>query len=153
MYKNSAVAEVTTCLEVADAAEPAAARGANVKNSLQGNVRARTASKASVLQSSEEEEVILATGMDDAADGQPEVQLRTNLNTLAFFVADLRTDATGSATYRFRVPELLTRWRIRGLVSPTTSKSAPSTRVSSPRSHSWCSPTSRASCVRATASC
>ena len=115
MYKNSAVAEVTTCLEVADAAEPAAARGAYVKNSLQGNVRARTASKASVLQTSEEEEAILATGMDDAASGQPEVQLRTNLNTLAFFVADLRTDSTGTAVYRFRVPDLLTRWRLRGL--------------------------------------
>ena len=116
MYKNVPMMEVSLSAEVVeDAAEPTAARGANVKNSLQGNVRARTASKASVLQTSEEEEVILATGMDDAAGGQPEVQLRTNLNTLAFFVADLRTDASGSATYRFRVPELLTRWRIRGL--------------------------------------
>ncbi|MBQ3788991.1 MAG: hypothetical protein II849_09350 [Bacteroidales bacterium] len=118
MYKNTPMLEVKSELvidaEVLDEAAPAAARGANVKNSLQGNVRARTASKASVLQSSEEEEV-LQTGMDDADGGQPEVQLRTNLNTLAFFVADLRTDSTGTATYRFRVPELLTRWRLQGL--------------------------------------
>lgn len=118
MYKNAPMLEVASELsidaEVLDEAAPAAARGANVKNSLQGNVRARTASKASVLQSSEEEEV-LQTGMDDADGGQPEVQLRTNLNTLAFFVADLRTDSTGIATYRFRVPELLTRWRLQGL--------------------------------------
>ena len=118
MYKNAPMLEVASELsidaEVVDEAAPAAARGANVKNSLQGNVRARTASKASVLQSSEEEEV-LQTGMDDADGGQPEVQLRTNLNTLAFFVADLHTDSTGTATYRFRVPELLTRWRLQGL--------------------------------------
>ena len=118
MYKNAPMLEVASELsidaEVLDEAAPAAARGANVKNSLQGNVRARTASKASVLQSSEEEEV-LQTGMDDADGGQPEVQLRTNLNTLAFFVADLHTDSTGTATYRFRVPELLTRWRLQGL--------------------------------------
>ncbi len=42
-------------------------------------------------------------------------EMRTNLNTLAFFVAGLRTDSTGIATYRFTVPELLTRWNVRGL--------------------------------------
>lgn len=111
MYKNAPMLEVATCLEVADEAAPAAARDANVKNSLQGNVRARTASKA-VLATAEEEEAVEEEVFDG---GQPEVQLRTNLNTLAFFVADLRTDSTGTATYRFRVPELLTRWRLQGL--------------------------------------
>ena len=43
------------------------------------------------------------------------VEVRSNLSTLAFFVADLHTDATGTATYRFHVPELLTRWRVRGM--------------------------------------
>lgn len=43
------------------------------------------------------------------------VQIRTNLSTLAFFVSDLRTDSTGTATYSFRVPELLTRWNVRGV--------------------------------------
>lgn len=43
------------------------------------------------------------------------VQLRSNLSPLAFFVADLHTDSTGTATYRFRVPDLLTRWKIKGL--------------------------------------
>ena len=43
------------------------------------------------------------------------VQVRTNLNTLAFFVAGLRTDSTGTATYSFTVPELLTRWNVKGL--------------------------------------
>lgn len=111
MYKNAPMLEVATCLEVADEAAPAAAREANVKNSLQGNVRARTASKAA-LATAEEEDAVEEEAFDG---GQPEVQLRTNLNTLAFFVADLRTDSTGTATYRFRVPELLTRWRLQGL--------------------------------------
>ncbi len=44
-----------------------------------------------------------------------EPQVRTNLNTLAFFVTDLHTDDSGVATYRFNVPELLTRWNVRGL--------------------------------------
>ena len=44
-----------------------------------------------------------------------EPQVRTNLNTLAFFVTDLHTDDNGVATYRFTVPELLTRWNVRGL--------------------------------------
>ena len=43
------------------------------------------------------------------------VQVRSNLNTLAFFVAGLRTDDSGTATYSFTVPELLTRWNVRGL--------------------------------------
>ena len=46
---------------------------------------------------------------------QQPVQVRTNLNTYAFFVAGLHTDSTGTATYRFTVPELLTRWRVKGL--------------------------------------
>lgn len=46
---------------------------------------------------------------------EPEPQLRANLSTLAFFAPALRTDSAGTATYRFTVPELLTRWNVRGL--------------------------------------
>ena len=53
-------------------------------------------------------------GGKPSAANQP-VQIRTNLSTLAFFVSDLRTDSTGTATYSFRVPELLTRWNVRGV--------------------------------------
>ena len=53
-------------------------------------------------------------GGKPSAANQP-VQIRTNLSTLAFFVSDLRTDSTGTATYSFRVPELLTRWSVRGV--------------------------------------
>lgn len=43
------------------------------------------------------------------------LQVRTNLNTLAFFATDIRTAADGTASYRFSVPELLTRWSVKGL--------------------------------------
>ncbi|MDY5969272.1 MAG: alpha-2-macroglobulin family protein [Bacteroidales bacterium] len=41
--------------------------------------------------------------------------LRTNLNTLAFFEPQLRTDVNGRASITFTVPELLTEWHIQGL--------------------------------------
>ena len=77
----------------------------------------------------QEEEVAFAVVEDDAVtmkanavqahkeDGGSSKQeaVRTNLNTLAFFAPTLRTDADGTTTYRFRVPELLTRWNVKGL--------------------------------------
>ena len=59
-------------------------------------------------------EMVVQTAEESAAP-EPEPQIRTNLNTLAFFVPGLRTDSSGTATYRFTVPELLTRWNVRGL--------------------------------------
>lgn len=54
-----------------------------------------------------------AAGGTAPVDDEP--QVRTNLNTLAFFAPALRTDENGSVTYRFTVPELLTRWNVRAL--------------------------------------
>ena len=87
--------------------------------------------EATVAEEEEAEEMIFSVVENDAVadaavltaaesgsgDGgaQPEVQVRTNLNTLAFFAADVRTDSAGTATYRFTVPELLTRWNVKGL--------------------------------------
>ena len=51
----------------------------------------------------------------DEGGTNPEVTLRSNLATLAFFAPDLRTDSDGTATYRFTVPDLLTRWNVRGM--------------------------------------
>ena len=64
----------------------------------------------------EDASVGVATGADRRYDaGGEEPQVRTNLNTLAFFAPAIQTDADGTATYRFTVPELLTRWNVRGL--------------------------------------
>ena len=54
-------------------------------------------------------------GYSDGSSAAQAVQVRTNLNTLAFFAPSLRTDADGTVTYRFTVPELLTRWNVKGL--------------------------------------
>lgn len=62
------------------------------------------------MEEEEAEEAIFSV-----VEKEPEVQLRANLSTLAFFAPDVRTDSTGTATYRFTVPELLTRWNVRGL--------------------------------------
>ncbi len=58
----------------------------------------------------EEEDAIFSV-----VEKEPEPQLRSNLSTLAFFAPALRTDSTGAVTYRFTVPELLTRWNVSGL--------------------------------------
>ena len=124
MYKtaaarNSAVVELSVVEDDAVVEESATARGESGMVTMQGNVR-----KGSV-NSDEAEEMVIQTAQEEPiavggvgySDGgaQPEVQVRTNLNTLAFFAADVRTDSTGTATYRFTVPELLTRWNVRGL--------------------------------------
>lgn len=58
----------------------------------------------------EEEEAIFSV-----VEKEPEPQLRSNLSPLAFFAPALRTDSSGTVTYLFTVPELLTRWNVRGL--------------------------------------
>lgn len=49
-----------------------------------------------------------APGSDDGSSARIEDEMR------AFWTADLRTDATGSATVRFTLPEQSTRWRLTG---------------------------------------
>lgn len=97
------------------------ARGESNMVTMQGGVRKRTGVNvnnelvfnASVIETEDEEAVLQSVPTDDAEPS--EVSLRTNFSTLAFFVADLHTDSTGTAIYRFRVPELLTRWKVKGL--------------------------------------
>lgn len=64
------------------------------------------------------ESIVAAVGGMGYSDGgtmQQPVQVRTNLNPYAFFVAGLHTDSLGNATYRFTVPEVLTRWKVMGM--------------------------------------
>ena len=62
------------------------------------------------------EDAVPAMGdIGNSEGGQQEVQVRTNLSTLAFFAPMLRTEEDGTTTYRFTVPELLTRWNVKGL--------------------------------------
>ncbi len=59
--------------------------------------------------------VVGGIGYSDGSSAASAVQVRTNLNTLAFFAADVRTGEDGTATYKFTVPELLTRWNVQGM--------------------------------------
>ena len=98
------------------------ARGESGMVTMQGNVRKRTGvnvnSAKMAVQTADavelEEEAALEAPAADLVETS-EVKLRSNLSTLAFFVSDLRTDSSGTAIYRFRVPELLTRWNVHGL--------------------------------------
>ena len=98
------------------------ARGEGGMVTMQGNVRKRTGvnvnSAKMAVQTADavelEEEAALEAPAADLVETS-EVKLRSNLSTLAFFVSDLRTDSSGTAIYRFRVPELLTRWNVHGL--------------------------------------
>ena len=56
-----------------------------------------------------EEEVSLDGG------GSGDIQIRQNLNTLAFFRPALRSTADGLVELSFTVPDLLTEWNIKGL--------------------------------------
>lgn len=58
-----------------------------------------------------------STGASDSSGDTeiPAPQPRTNFSPLAFFRPTLRTDSLGNADITFRVPDLLTRWSIRGL--------------------------------------
>lgn len=125
MYKNAEILpEVSTAFELAAEEEEeemvftvtdgGTARGESNMVTMQGNVRKRTANyEEVVLQTGAEEEADEATSTSDLIP-PTSTQLRTNLSTLAFFVAGLHTDSTGTATYRFTVPELLTRWKVKG---------------------------------------
>ena len=50
-----------------------------------------------------------------AADEAERPHLRTNLSTLGFFEPCLTTNNKGEASFSFTAPDLLTRWRIRGV--------------------------------------
>ena len=59
----------------------------------------------------------MTTGeMGGVEEAEPQAEpLRANLNSLAFFAPSLRTDTDGKVIYRFIVPDLLTRWNVRGM--------------------------------------
>ncbi len=56
-----------------------------------------------------------AEAEEEFAENNREEMLRKNLNTLAFFRPNLRTESDGSVEVSFTVPEALTRWTILGM--------------------------------------
>ena len=51
---------------------------------------------------------------EEAATEQQSIKIRSNLNPTGLFEY-LQTDDQGMASYRFRTPQLLTRWRVQGI--------------------------------------
>ena len=88
---------------------------------------------AAVMEDAEMEEADMAFGDSETnatadaggvATAEQMVELRSNLNTLAFFEPHAITDSMGSIEYTFTVPELLTRWQLHGLAVSTDLRSA-----------------------------
>ena len=61
------------------------------------------------LTSSTEESTSGSVGQDN---GDVEPSLRENFNETAFFFPDLRTEADGSCTFSFTLPDAITRWKL-----------------------------------------
>ena len=111
MYKTAAVrnaAVVTTELAVVE-------DDIVVENEVTLDAVQTSAAGAAMAADAGAEEEAEEDAVFSVVEKEPELQLRSNLSPLAFFAPALRTDSTGTVTYRFTVPELLTRWNVRGL--------------------------------------
>ena len=111
MYKTAAArsaAEVTTELAVVE-------DDIVVENEVTLDAVQTSAAGAAMAADAGAEEEAEEDAVFSVVEKEPELQLRSNLSPLAFFAPALRTDSTGTVTYRFTVPELLTRWNVRGL--------------------------------------
>ena len=123
MYKSAANNVVTTSFEVVeDEVEEVqifAEKVPVVEIGAPESGQRLTADDIARMPGTSLESVVAAVGGIGYSDGgngtAQRVQVRTHLNTLAFFAPNLRTDADGTLTYRFTVPELLTRWNVKGL--------------------------------------
>lgn len=58
---------------------------------------------------------VAGVGYDSGFEEEEPVQVRSNLNTLAFFKPNLRSDSDGNVELSFTVPGLLTKWNVKGL--------------------------------------
>lgn len=63
----------------------------------------------------EEDSAPLLESTSTEIEVHPEVEVRSNLNTAAFFMPTLRSDNDGEISISFTMPEALTRWNIQGL--------------------------------------
>ena len=62
--------------------------------------------------SDNDDEAAPTSGEAPKANEEVEPSLRENFNETAFFFPDLRTEADGSCTFSFTMPDAITRWRL-----------------------------------------
>ena len=76
------------------------------------NYEAPMVAKAAGMEVDEEamDDVDEAGGASPQSDAEP--ALRENFNETAFFFPDLRTEADGSSTFTFTMPDAITRWKL-----------------------------------------
>ena len=96
--------------------------GGVVYDEVEEMAMAPSANGAVITQSAEDDVDIEEEASDETAaakgkeDQQPakeeEPALRENFNETAFFFPDLRTEADGTSTFSFTMPDAITRWRL-----------------------------------------
>ena len=102
--------DIYYCVEEESVAMDCAVPMASKTNSVSG--AALTADAAEQLVEVAELEEFLETGGLESTKEPAEPTLRENFNETAFFFPQLRTNADGSATFSFTMPDALTRWRL-----------------------------------------
>ena len=81
---------------------------------LNDEVEYRAPSPAAIKETAEEESANDASQETGGQKPNEEVEpaLRENFNETAFFFPDLRTEADGSSTFTFTLPDAITRWKL-----------------------------------------
>lgn len=106
--------------------------GADVEVMMEDNAMAAMAVGESMPQSADEEVADMtevakeadadAGGTEQKPSKEEEPALRENFNETAFFFPNLRTEADGSSTFSFTMPDAITRWRLMMLAYNTQSQ-------------------------------
>jgi hypothetical protein len=103
------VNDVYMCVEESAAMDYEVPRMANAKVS---SAALATDGAEEMVEIAKQEEVLLDESGSDSSKEPAEPALRENFNETAFFFPQLRTNADGSATFSFTMPDALTRWRL-----------------------------------------
>ena len=82
------------------------------KKSAEANRVIETADAEEMVEIAKQEMPTEAGGQEQKPKEPAEPTLRENFNETAFFFPRLRTNADGSATFSFTMPDALTRWRL-----------------------------------------
>ncbi len=103
------VNDVYMCVEESATMDYEVPRMANAK--VSGAVLA-TDGAEEMVEIAKQEEALLDEEGSETSKEPAEPTLRENFNETAFFFPQLRTNADGSATFSFTMPDALTRWRL-----------------------------------------
>ncbi|MBQ3710624.1 MAG: hypothetical protein II887_07970 [Bacteroidales bacterium] len=107
LYREAGGVEMVEEMAVMDAMPDVA-----MNQSLKTTGKTTASKDEESLSSKEEEQKSQETEQKSQGDEQAEPTLRENFNETAFFFPNLRTEADGSSTFTFTMPDAITRWKL-----------------------------------------